>query len=93
MEWDVKIIGKVGKQAAKLPNDVNDNFLSLILELRVKGGYLPHRPNFGKIKGEKDAYHCHLHKGHPTYVACWQINKKENRIEVYYVGTHENAPY
>jgi hypothetical protein len=55
-------------------------------------------PNFGplyKQKGVPDnAYHCHLKQGRPTYVACWKIeDKKVKIVEVYYVGTHENAPY
>ena len=49
-------------------------------------------PNFGKLSDTK--YHCHLVKGKPTYVACWEIiNKSLRKIEVYYVGTHEIAPY
>lgn len=33
-------------------------------------------------------------KGHPTYVAIWEIMDKEIRlIEVTYAGTHEKAPY
>lgn len=50
--------------------------------------------NFGKLKGEMDKYHCHLHSGRPTYVMCWKVvDKKLKIIEVYYVGTHEKAPY
>lgn len=48
-------------------------------------------PNYGDLNGN---YHCHLKKGKPTYVACWSvIDKKLKQIEIYYVGTHENAPY
>ncbi len=52
-------------------------------------------PNFGKLFEKKeDKYHCHLIKGRPTYVACWKVVDKNTRqIEVYYVGTHEKAPY
>ena len=49
-------------------------------------------PNFSKL--EKSDYHCHLKKGKPTYVACWRmINKQIKLLEIYYVGTHEKAPY
>lgn len=49
--------------------------------------------NFSSLTGN-DSYHCHLKKGKPTYVACWRIvSKKEKIIEVYYVGTHQNTPY
>jgi hypothetical protein len=35
-----------------------------------------------------------LKKGHPTYVAIWEVKNKEIRlIEVIYAGTHEKAPY
>ena len=35
-----------------------------------------------------------LKKGHPTYVAIWEVTDKEIRlIEVIYAGTHEKAPY
>jgi hypothetical protein len=88
MEWDVAVVGK----SKKLPNDIQESLISLVLELRVKGPVLPKRPHFGKIKGKKATYHCHLAGGHPTYVACWR-RSAENKIEVYYVGTHENAPY
>jgi hypothetical protein len=41
-----------------------------------------------------DKRHCHLIKGRPTYVACWEVKDPKNKIlEVYYVGTHEKAPY
>ena len=45
-------------------------------------------------KKTEDKRHCHLIKGRPTYVCCWAIiNKQKKIIEVYYVGTHEKAPY
>lgn len=48
--------------------------------------------NYGPLK--KDEFHCHLRKGKPTYVACWRVLDKQVKImEVYYVGTHEDAPY
>jgi hypothetical protein len=51
--------------------------------------------NYGKFKGMSgDKRHCHLSKGQPTYVCCWEVLDKELKItEVYYVGTHEKAPY
>lgn len=52
-------------------------------------------PRFGKLKGwPGEAYHCHLNKGRPTYVAVWQADGGEVRlVEVIYAGTHEKAPY
>lgn len=61
-------------------------------------------PHFGPLG--KHAYHCHLTKSkspenttgkkgaEACYVACWRVeDKKVKIVEVYYVGTHENAPY
>lgn len=62
----------------------------------IKGPFLPDWPNYSKLHGKKgkDRRHCHLQKGRPTYVCCWEvINKERKIIEVYYVGTHEKAPY
>jgi hypothetical protein len=92
MGWIVNLTGRAEKQALKLPNDIRDRFSALTLELQVKGVELSHRPHYSKIRGQSDAHHCHLNKGRPTYVTCWRL-KEENQIEVYYVGTHENAPY
>jgi mRNA-degrading endonuclease RelE of RelBE toxin-antitoxin system len=95
MTWKIETIGKVKKQVKVLPDEIRYRFYDLIADLRANGAILPYRPHFGKIHGKKDAYHCHLNKGHPTYVVCWRLNPKNEIeiIEVYYVGTHENAPY
>lgn len=93
MTWKIILHSKVYKQLKKLPENIN-----LLTQLLAKDlsmfGPCPGKqwPNFGKLS--KEQYHCHLIKGRPTYVACWKIiNKPNRRIEVYYVGTHENAPY
>lgn len=53
----------------------------------------PHKwTNYGKLKGRTDCYHCHLSRNH-AYVVCWEVRKQEVIIEVYYAGTHQNAPY
>jgi hypothetical protein len=44
--------------------------------------------NYGKLGENK--YHCHLNY---SYVACWRHEKKTIIIEVYYVGSREDAPY
>jgi len=63
-----------------------------------KNGPMPGKGwhNYGKLKttNKVDRRHCHLTKGHPTYACCWEVkDKKIQIIEVYYVGTHEKAPY
>ncbi len=94
MLWDVKFTGKTRKQARNLPAQVRERLFALVLEIEKIGPARTSWPNFGKIKGKKDCYHCHLKKGRPAYVTVWKIKSKENKIvEVRYVGTHENADY
>ena len=97
MKWSIKITNRAGKRLKKLPEMAQAVAKILIQDLEDKGP-VPgkHWPNYSKLKGQKgdDIRHCHLMKGRPTYVACWQVVSKKNRmIEVIYVGTHEQAPY
>ncbi len=41
---------------------------------------------------QTNTYHCHLSHNH-GYVACWENQKKTITMEVYYVGSHKDAPY
>ena len=51
-------------------------------------------PHFGKLKNQRETYHCHLNKGRPVYVAVWRVDGGQIKfMEVTYVGTHEKAPY
>jgi hypothetical protein len=97
-EWKVTFSRTAAKQYEKLKRSgsknpsIIDTIDLLAIDLASRGPYIENWPNYGPIK--KQRYHCHLKKGHPTYVACWEIvDKKEKQIEVYYVGTHEKAPY
>ncbi len=82
---------KLKKSGSKKPT-VNDAIDFLAIDLQNNGPYLTSWPNYSPLG--KNQFHCHLRKGRPTYVACWRIiNKQEKQIEVYYVGTHEKAPY
>jgi hypothetical protein len=80
-----------------LPEDVKLVCQLLVEELKDKGPYPGEGwPNYGKLRGKKseDKRHCHLMKGKPTYVSCWEVVDKQIRLmEVYYVGTHEKTPY
>jgi hypothetical protein len=94
IEWEVCLSNKAKKNYERLKNNgrkpsVVDLINLLMLELEIKGPHRSNWPNYGKL-GKGD-YHCHLKKGHPTFVACWKVFGKQ--IEVYYVGTHEGAPY
>ena len=93
--WKVIPTKKVEGQAAKLSKSTLIMFRLLYEDLCNRGPALPGWPNYGKLRGKKDdERHCHLQKGRPTYVCCWRVkDKKRKIIEVYYVGTHEKAPY
>ncbi len=91
--WKVDLIGQAKKTQKNLSEKAAKSFLVLLRELKYLGPYRSNWPNYTKMHGEND-YHCHLNKGRPTYVVCWIIkDKNEKLIEVYYAGTHEKAPY
>ena len=93
MKWNVTLTQQAKKQLVKLPEKVVLLAQLLVNDLTNNGVY-PGRqwPNYGKLTNNK--HHCHLKKGRPTYVSCWELMDKPRRqIEVYYVGTHENVPY
>lgn len=93
MRWNLSLHPKAGKQLKKLPEKVV-LFAQLLVNDLSKNGTNPGKQwsSFGKLS--KDTFHCHLTNGRPTYVACWRLLDKTKRmIEVYYVGTHEKAPY
>lgn len=92
MTWSVNLSDKVKKSRTKLPRIVESAFKILLAELELKGPVRGNWANYGKL-GE-GRHHCHLKKGHPTYVAVWEETDRAVRIiEVTYAGTHEKAPY
>lgn len=98
LKWEVRLSRMAVKNYEKLKRNgirrpsIVDLVDLLVQELELKGPERPNWPNYGKLATNQ--YHCHLKKGHPTFVACWKINdQKMKQIEVYYVGTHEGAPY
>lgn len=96
MNWNVQLTNNAVKQARQLKEKVLLVLQVLLDDLRTKGPAPGnHWRNYGKLHSKKneDIRHCHLIKGNPTYVCCWEVYKAEKHIEVYYVGTHENAPY
>lgn len=97
MLWKVNISRKAQKQLSKLSLDVVSVVRLLIDDLQRRGP-VPGKcwSNYSKLKTGKneDRRHCHLLRGKPTYVCCWEVKDKKVKIlEVYYVGTHEKAPY
>lgn len=94
MRWTVELSGKANKQAKKLPAQIRARLLALLVEMRTSGPLQPAMPHFGRLKGRPgEIYHCHLNKGRPTYVVVWRVEREVVTVEVFYVGTHEGAPY
>ena len=99
--WTVDISNKAEKQMVALKKErlkVYKLAVALIKELEVGGPIRKEWPHFSRLSKSGSvpdgSYHCHLKEGKPTFVACWRVvNKTIKSIEVYYVGTHENAPY
>ncbi len=89
MTWQVRI--KKEKSLDHLPRNVLEKLHLLVSEIELLGPVRGNWKNYSKLKGER--HHCHLKSGRPTYVACWEETKKRVEVEVYYVGTHEKAPY
>jgi mRNA-degrading endonuclease RelE of RelBE toxin-antitoxin system len=92
--WSVGLTKRAGKQLDSLPTAIQQKFDLLAKELEVSGPLRANWSNYSALKGQGQRYHCHIKKGRPTYVVCWEVvNEEIKLIEVYYVGTHEKAPY
>ena len=88
--WTVEIKRKVKRRLYKLPEDIQEKALALAIDLR-KHGKNPGKKwkNFSSLS--ETTFHCHLSY---SYVACWEvIDEKIRLMEVYYVGSREDAPY
>lgn len=93
MFYDVRLRRSVRKRLDKLPAKVQLRLIALASVLRESGSFGPRRwPNYGKIRGGGNRYHCHLTGDH-AWVACWEEHRTTLTIEVYYAGSHQNAPY
>ncbi len=92
MTWRVELTNKAKKQADKLPKPVKESLVLLMREIALSGPVRGNWANYSKLSDCE--HHCHLKKGHPTYVAAWREDKDGIRlVEIIYVGTHEKAPY
>ncbi len=91
--WRVGFNKKAAKQLGRLPSEsARAAVRTLIEDMRHNGPIRGNWPNFGGMSD--GAYHCQLKKGKPTYVCFWKIlDKRERIVEVFYVGSHEKAPY
>jgi len=89
MAYEIRIKKAVLKNLRGLTEAVQDRFENLVQSLRQTGPTGGHIfQNYGKLS--ENEYHCHLTY---HYVACWRQEKHTIIIEVYYVGSRENAPY
>ena len=88
MKYQVSIKKKVNKGLKKLPKNVQQLLFLLIEDLISDGPVQKEWNNFSPLG--KGKYHCHLTYHH---VACWTCDKEEIKIEVYYAGSREKAPY
>ncbi|MBY0384573.1 cytotoxic translational repressor of toxin-antitoxin stability system [bacterium] len=89
MSWSVTIKKKVVKSLKKLPKNVQEDLMALLVDLEDSGPIRGDWPNYSKLAD--GSHHCHLNY---SYVAVWIVENKQLKvIEVTYVGSRENAPY
>ena len=86
--YKVTIKKRVLKNLEKMPLPIQKRFNALVANLQETGPIRQDWLNFSKLN--EDEYHCHLSL---KWVACWKHEKNTIIIEVYYVGSRENAPY
>lgn len=86
--YQVLVRKKAIKKMRKAPQSIRFLFDELIEDLEKGGPVQKQWPNYSKLGGIK--YHCHLNY---SWVACWICGSKSIKIEVYYAGSRENAPY
>jgi hypothetical protein len=92
MPWTVTIRKRAAAEIPRLPKRVQESLIALLNEIEHAGPVRGNWPNYSKLSATR--HHCHLKKGHPTYVAVWEMTTAAGRrVEVTYVGTHEKAPY
>ena len=96
--WQITYSNQARKSVKHIPKNIKVLLDLLAMEMEKEGPYRKDWPNYGPLrKGGSipdNSYHCHLKKGRPTYVACWKIEDKTfKKVEIFYVGSHENAPY
>ena len=71
-----------------MPKKEQKKLVKLAEDLRDKGPIQNNWKNFSSLG--KGKYHCHLSY---HWVACWSNEKGTIKIEVYYAGSREAAPY
>jgi mRNA-degrading endonuclease RelE of RelBE toxin-antitoxin system len=89
VRWAVRVTKKADKGVRKLKKLEKSKLHALLIDLQQTGPVQTSWKNFSRLKSDK--FHCHLSY---HWVVCWEvIDKKIKILEVYYVGSRENAPY
>ena len=88
MKYKVAMTKASSKNAQKLGHREKLVLARLLLDIEESGPMQPKYPDFSKLG--KDKYLCHLSYHH---VACWYNENGTYKVEVYYVGSRESAPY
>lgn len=86
--YEVVVKKSVLKSVRKMPAQEQSRFQVLVDALKVSGPEQPSFKNYSKLGPDK--FHCHLSYG---WVACWTNENGTLKIEVYYAGSRESAPY
>ena len=86
--YEIVIRKKVLRSLRRMPEQIQKKIANLVEDLRDKGPIQSDWPNFSKLS--ENRYHCHLAY---KWVACWLCERNSTKIEVYYAGSRENAPY
>ncbi len=88
MSWTVSFTKKAAKKVKKMPSEIRDILDALVIDLQVSGPVRVDWPNYSPLgSGE---HHCHLKH---SWVACWTADETELKMEIYYAGSREDAPY
>lgn len=96
--WQVVFSVRASKQKKKLPEKIRLQIDLLVREIEQLGPIRKNWTHFSSLAKRRgipaNSYHCHIKGGKPTYVVCWHVgNNKIKVVEIFYVGTHEDAPY
>ena len=92
--WKVGITAKAARQKRKLPPEIQDRFLALVLDIAFNGPEQTGWRNYGLIVGAVDVHHCHLNSNRPRYVVVWKVIDREIQIiEIRHIGPHESVNY
>lgn len=86
--YEVRLTKKAAKGIRCLPKNAQETFWTLVHAIEDTGPVQPRFPNYSKLGNF--TYYCHLAY---HWVACWRNENGSIVVEVYYVGSREDAPY